>query len=291
MTGILSLPLAGQVAVITGAAQGIGRGIALALAGAGAEIVIADLDLAESARTAKEVESRGRKARVVETDVRQEAHLDRLVDATLAEFDRLDILINNAGINAPGGLLGVSRQDARSVFDTDLIGPFFLTQRAALEMIRLGLPGRIVCISSIHSVVAHYHPHYSAAKAGLERLVIDAALELAPYGIRVNGIRPGAIRIRGNLEPGAPDNVLPAVPLSRRFGLPAELGELALFLVSDQSRYITGTIVTIDGALSHHAYTALLNYDSLLSEQANRGVPQPTEQPGIEVRNKSAFSE
>ncbi len=285
MTRTASFPLAGQVAVITGAAQGIGRGIALALARAGAEIVIADLELAESARTAAAVENLGRRARVVETDVRQEAHLDRLVDATLAEFGRLDILVNNAGVNAPGGLLGVSRQDARSVFDTDLIGPFFLTQRAALEMIRLGLPGRIVCISSIHSVVAHYHPHYSAAKAGLERLVADAALELAPYGIRVNGIRPGAIRIRGNLEPGAPDNVLPAVPLSRRFGLPDELGELALFLVSDQSRYITGTIVTIDGALSHQSYTALLNYDRILAEQEQRGIPPPPRQPGVGLRN------
>jgi 3-oxoacyl-[acyl-carrier protein] reductase len=280
----IPLPLHGQVAIITGAAQGIGRGIALAFAGAGAHIAIADLNQEESAATAREVEQRGRRALIVATDVRREGDLDRLVDSVLAEFGRIDILVNNAGINAPGGLLGVSREDARSVFDTDLIGPFFLTQRAALEMIRLGLQGRILCITSIHSVVAHHHPHYSAAKAGLERLVVDAALELAPYSIRVNGIRPGAIKIRGSLSPDNPETSHPAIPLGGRLGLPAEVAGLALFLVTPASAYITGTVITIDGALSQQSYSALANYENLLKEQREAGVPPPPPLPGVVVR-------
>jgi NAD(P)-dependent dehydrogenase (short-subunit alcohol dehydrogenase family) len=283
--------LAGQVAIVTGGAQGIGRGIALALAGAGADIVIADLDARRGAETAAEIESLGRRALNLETDVRREAHLDRLVDETLRVFGRIDILVNNAGINAPGGLLGVSREEARSVFDTDLIGPFFLTQRCALEMVRQKIAGRIVCISSIHSVVAHYHPHYSAAKVGLERLVEDAALELGPYGIRVNCIRPGAIKIRGSLDPEAPENRIPAIPLNGRFGVPAEVGELALFLVSERSRYITGAIIAIDGALSQQSYTALINYEPMLAEHEKRGIPPPSGRSGtikvtIERRDK-----
>jgi glucose 1-dehydrogenase len=272
-----------QVAIITGAANGIGRGIALAYAQAGAHIVIADMKQSESLETASMVEGYGCRALVVPTDVRQEVDLDHLVDETLQEFGRIDILVNNAGINASGGLLGVSREDAWSVFKTDLIGPFFLTQRIALEMVRLGIPGKMICISSIHSVVANYHPHYSISKIGLERLVIDAALELAPYGIRVNGIRPGGIINRGDMTLNNPANVVPAIPLGARNGLTPEVGDLALFLVSDRSRYITGTIVTIDGALSQVSYSAIGSYDHILSEQQTMGIAGPPGRPGIAV--------
>lgn len=272
-----------QVAIITGAANGIGRGIALAYAQAGAHIVIADMDQPESLNTAGMVERLGRRALVVPTDVRQEHDLDHLVDATLTEFKRVDILVNDAGINAQGGLLGVSRKDALSVFYTDLIGPFILTQRVAQEMVRLGIHGRMLCISSIHSVVAHYHPHYSISKIGLERLVVDAALELGPFGIRVNGIRPGGIMIRGDLTLGNPANVVPAIPLGARNGLPSEVGELALFLVTDHSRYITGTVVTIDGALSHQSYSALGSHENILKMQQNLGLPEPSARSFIGV--------
>jgi NAD(P)-dependent dehydrogenase (short-subunit alcohol dehydrogenase family) len=273
-----------QVAIITGAAKGIGRGIAISLAKAGANIVIADLDQPESENTAREIVSEGCTPLVIPTDVRREADLDCLVDKTLDAFGRIDILINNAGINAPGGLLAVTREDTRSVFETDLIGPFFLTQRCALEMVKQQIAGRIVCISTIHSQVAHYRPHYSAAKAGLERLVIDAALELAPYNIRVNGIQPGGIKIRGDLSLDSQENISPPVPLYGRSGLPSEVGDLAYFLVSDRSRYITGTIVTIDGALSRQSYSALASYPGVLAEQSKVGIPDPGSRPSIAVQ-------
>jgi glucose 1-dehydrogenase len=244
-------PLSGQVALITGAARGIGRGIALCFAEAGADIVIADIDAAQMQITVQEVERRGRRALAVLTDVRRESDIDRVVDATLQAFACLDILVNNAGINAPGGFLGVTREDVRSVFDTDVIGPFFLSQRAAREMIRLGIRGRILCVSSIHSVVPAFCPHYSASKAGIERLVIDMALELAPHGIRCNGIRPGGIDTRPDVTLASPEIADPDVPLEERRGLTREVADLALFLVTEQSRYITGETVTIDGALSH----------------------------------------
>jgi glucose 1-dehydrogenase len=277
-------PLAGEVAIITGAAKGIGRGIALAFAAAGADIVIADIDTPSGAATVKEIEQKGQRCLLVETDVRKDADLDRLVDETLKYYGRIDILVNNAGINAPGGLLGVSREDLHSVFDTDLIGPFVLTQRVANEMIRLGIRGRMVCISSIHSVVAHYHPYYSAAKIGIERLVIDAALELGPHGIRVNGIRPGGIQIRGEMALGSPEIASPEVPLWQRRGLPQELGSLALFLVSDASRYITGTTVTIDGGLSLLSYSSIASRENILREQAALGIPAPDETSKLSIK-------
>lgn len=267
--------LDGQAAIITGAANGIGRGIALKFAEAGADLVIADIDLAAGQETVRAVEGRGRKARLIETDVRQDADLDRLVDETLKEFDRIDILVNNAGINAPGGFLGVSRSDLRSVFDTDMVGPYILTQRVAREMIQRSTHGRILCISSIHSVVACYRPYYSMAKIALERMVVDAALELAPYQIRVNGIRPGGIKIRGELCYGTPENVVPHIPLEQRNGYPFEVADLALFLVSEGSRYITGTTVTIDGALSQLSFSALGGRENVWREQRELGIPAP----------------
>lgn len=266
-------PLQDEVAIITGAAKGIGRGIALAMAEAGAHIVVADIDAEEGRITGQEVERRGRRALVLEADMRREADLDRIVDETLRAFGRIDILVNNAGINAPGGFLGVSREDVRSVFETDLIGPFFLSQRVALEMIRLGIQGRILCISSIHSVVPAYCPHYSAAKIGLEQLVVDMALELAPYGIRVNAIRPGGIQIRGTPQADHPDVADPAVPLWGRRGLPSEVADLALFLVTDRSRYITGATVVIDGALSRLSYSALIQRERINAIHRELGLP------------------
>ena len=159
-----NLPLAGQVAVITGAAKGIGRGIAQAFSAAGADIVIADIDAVEMPNTVSLVEANGRRVLALQADMRIEADIDRIADSTLQRFGRVDVVVNNAGINAPGGFLGVSRTDIRSVFDTDLIGPFFLSQRFACEMIRLDIKGRIVCISSIHSVVPAYCPKRSSRR-------------------------------------------------------------------------------------------------------------------------------
>jgi len=278
------LPLDGEVAIITGAANGIGRGIALAFAAAGADIVVADIDTRAGARTVQEIEKKGQKGRLVETDVRKDADLDHLVDETLKQFGRIDILVNNAGINAPGGLLGVSREDLRSVFDTDLIGPFILTQRVAREMVRLRIPGRVICISSIHSAVAHYHPYYSIAKIGIERLVIDAALELGPYGIRVNGIRPGGIQIRGEMALDSLEIASPEVPLGKRRGLPGEIASLALFLVTDAASYITGTTVTIDGGLSLLSFSSINSRDNILQEQACLGIPAPVETSSLIVK-------
>ena len=280
---IPDLPLAGEVAVITGGANGIGRGIALDMAASGANIVIADIDSTKGIETRQEIEKTGRRCLFIQTDVRKDADLDNLVDETLRTFGKIDILVNNAGINAPGGLLGVTREDLRSVFDTDLIGPFILTQRVAREMIRLGIKGRMVFISSIHSVVAHYHPHYSAAKIGLERLVIDAALELAPYGIRVNGIRPGGIQIRGAMELDSPDIVSPEVPLEKRRGLPGEIAALANFLVTEPSRYITGAIVTIDGGLSLLSFSSINSRENILMEQKKLNIPAPAESSSLLV--------
>jgi len=151
-------------------------------------------------------------------------------------------------------------------------------------MVRLRIPGQMICISSIHSVVANYHPYYSAAKIGIERLVIDAALELGPYGIRVNGIRPGGIQIRGEMVLDSPEIASPEVPLGKRRGLPDEIASLALFLVSDSSRYITGTTITIDGGLSLLSFSSINSRDNILQEQAHLGIPAPVETSSLIVK-------
>src|SRR3989344_3809970 len=159
---ILNMLLKGKVAIVTGSAKGIGRCIATEMAREGAHVVIADIDEKNSKITQKMLKTFGNKSLTVCTDVSIEKDNNELVDVTLRTFGKIDILINNAGINTRGGITEIGREEAISVFNTNLIGPFFLTQRVVNVMIKK-----------------------------------EIALELAEYGIRVNAVSPGAIAIRG----------------------------------------------------------------------------------------------
>lgn len=236
--------LEGQVAIITGAANGIGRGVAIEMAKMGADVVIADIDEAGSRKTQTLVEQYNHKSLVIPTDVRDDEQNTLLVDKVLAEFGKIDILVNNAGINTNGGILEISHQGALDVFKTNLLGPFFLTQRVAKEMVERDIRGSILFTSSIHSQTTQLHPAYSSSKAALEMFIRDTALELAQYGVRVNGIAPGAIAIRGQVDRTNTD-----VPLGYS-GEPADIGKAMVFLASDMGKYITGQTLVVDGGLS-----------------------------------------
>ena len=239
-------PILNRVAIITGAAKGIGKGIAQGFARNGAYVVIADIDKKESVMIAKELEKLGTKVLVIPTDVGNDKENDKLVDEVLSEFGVIDILVNNAGINVEhwGILEPRDRGNDKAVFNTNLIGPYLLTQRVAREMVERQTKGNILFISSIHSRTTQLHPAYSSTKAALEMLVRDTALELVEHGIRVNGIAPGAVSIRGKVDP---EN--PTVPMCHS-GMPRDIANTALFLVSEKARYITGQTIVVDGGLS-----------------------------------------
>lgn len=236
--------LANQVAIVTGGANGIGRGIALEMAREGAYVVIADIDDRGSKVTEKMIKSYGGKVLLVHTDVSSDIENDNLVDETLKEFGRVNILVNNTGINIGGGIIDISREDARTVINTNLVGPFFLTQRVVHELIKLKIKGNILFTSSVHGQITQLHPAYSATKAALEMFVRDVALELAQFGIRVNAVAPGAIEVRGKN-----DRANKHVPLGYS-GIPKDIANAMVFIVSDKGSYITGQTLIVDGGFS-----------------------------------------
>ncbi|MBV9692003.1 MAG: SDR family oxidoreductase [Ktedonobacteraceae bacterium] len=244
--------LQNQVAIVTGAAKGIGQGIALGMARESAVVVIADVDEAGSHVTENMIRLSGGTALTVFTDMSNEQHAQRLVDAALAQFGRIDILVNNVGIgvHTQGGILAMSREDGVKIVRTNLVEPLFLTQRVAREMIARNIHGSILFTSSIHARVTYLDPLYTATKAALEMLVRDVAVELADYGIRVNAVAPGSIATRGQT-----DRTYPFVPLGYK-GTPTDVAHAMVFLASQKASYITGQTLTVDGGLSlaHEAY-------------------------------------
>ncbi len=238
------LDLSEKIALITGAANGIGREIAVEMAKEGANIVIADIDEKGSHETQELLQKYKRDVLIVTTDVENEEQNSKLVDTTLNKFGRIDILVNNAGINTRGGIIEISREDALHVLNTNLIGPFFLTQRVAREMVHSKVRGSILFTSSIHSHVTQLHPAYTVSKAALEMFVRDIALELSEHGIRVNAVAPGGIAIRGE-----EDRALSIIPLGYR-GIPRDIANAMVFLASEKASYITGQTLVVDGGLS-----------------------------------------
>lgn len=236
--------LAQRVVIVTGAAKGIGKGITIEMARQGANVVIADIDERGSHKTEELIHNLGVTALVLKTDVSDVDQNNRLVDSTLKEFGKVNILVNNAGVNAEGGILETTNQGALSVFNTNLVGPFFLTQRVAKEMVERKIKGSILFTSSVHGQITQLRPAYTATKAALEMFVRDIALELAEYGIRVNAVAPGAIAIRGEK-----DRTSPAVPLGYS-GVPQDIANAMVFLASEKGSYITGQTLTVDGGFS-----------------------------------------
>lgn len=244
--------LDGRVAVITGAGQGIGRGIAVGLAEAGADVVIAARTRSDLEETAALVDATGRRALIVETDVMVTEQLDRLVEATLEAFGRLDVLVNNAGGTGPRAALQTSERMFETALRFNVTSPFLLSQRAARAMADTAGAGSIVNISSRSSdMVETAFVAYGAGKAALNMMTRNLAAELAPR-VRVNAISVGGVATQG-LDIVLTDESLRAqfvagTPMAR-LGEPEDIACMALYLASDAASWVTGKVFQVDGGV------------------------------------------
>jgi glucose 1-dehydrogenase len=246
--------LEGKVALVTGAAQGIGRAIALRLAQEGAAVAIEDRVANDNAReTLAQVQATGARACLIEGDVSEVEADRRVVAEAVAQFGRVDILVNNAGVERRAGFLDVTEADYDLVLGVNLKGAFFLTQAFARHVRDRGNGGRVVNISAVHEELPFPHfASYCASKGGLKMLMRDLAVELAPLGIAINNVAPGAIRtpINAHLmsEPKLMAALMKNIPL-KRLGSPEEVAGAVAFLCSDDASYMTGSTLVIDGGL------------------------------------------
>lgn len=243
--------LKNKVAIITGAGNGIGRGVAIEMAKEGASIVIADKNIEFANKTAELIAPITSKYLVFKFDLTDLDQHAGLIEETLKKFGSIDILVNNAGINAKDeGLLNAKKEDITEVLSCDLTSPMFLTQSVARVMVEKKCAGSIIFTSSAHGHVTMLRPAYCVAKAGIDMLVKDTALELAKYSIRVNAVAPGAIAVR---DETARDNL--HVPLGYS-GTPKDVADAMIFLAGEKAKYITGQTIVVDGgySLTHVRY-------------------------------------
>lgn len=252
------MTLEGKVAVITGAGTGIGQGIALAMARAGASIVVDYVGNASIAQgTLDEITKSGGKAIGVDADITLPDDVNGLIQKTVQTFGKLDIFVNNAGIEKKVAFVDYPLEEWQKIMAVNLTGPFICSQAAARQMIAQGHGGRIINISSIHEDLPMLtNAPYCASKGGLRMLMRTIAVELAPHKITVNNIGPGAIYtpIDKDVEENKTlnDEILAEIPL-RRWGKPEEVGDLAVFLASDLASYVTGSTHFIDGGMLRNA--------------------------------------
>lgn len=247
-------PLADRVAIVTGGNGGIGRAISLGLARAGARIVIdyvARPDATEELE--REIGAMGDTAIGVDADVSRVADLQRLVDTAVAQFGRLDIMVNNAGVESRTALLDATESGYDRVLATDLKSAFFGTQLAARQMIRQGSGGRIINITSVHEDwPMPGNTAYCIAKGGMRMLTRTAGVELAPHGITVVGIGPGAVATPINAstlnDPALLAKLNAAIPLGR-LARPEEIANVVVFAAGDGASYLTATTIFADGGI------------------------------------------
>ncbi|MBF6590377.1 MAG: glucose 1-dehydrogenase [Ktedonobacterales bacterium] len=248
------MSLQGKVALITGGSLGIGAAIAQRLAREGAAVTLDYHTHRAAADTiAAGITSQGGKALVLQADVSQVAGVQSLVSQTVQTFGRLDILVNNAGIEEPMPFLEVTEASFDRQIGVDLKGAYFAAQAAVRQLIAQGGGGCIINISSVHEDLPMVgNAVYCAAKGGLRMLTRTLASELAPHGIRIVNIAPGAIATPINAatlaDPLKTRALLAEIPLGR-IGLPEDIANTVAWLVSDQASYITGTTLFVDGGL------------------------------------------
>jgi glucose 1-dehydrogenase len=254
--------LVGQRALVTGANSGIGRAVAAALGAAGADVVVNYVTREEeAAKVVDEISRTGARAVAVRADVSSEVDVQAMFARATEVFGGIDILVNNAGLqkDAPFDELTLAAWDL--VMNVNLKGQFLCAREAVRAFKRQGLrpavscaAGKIICISSVHDVIPWAgHVNYAASKGGVMMMMKSIAQEVAPFGIRVNSISPGAIRTPINTEAwstrDAYNSLMHLIPY-KRIGEPAEIGRAAVWLASDDSDYVTGATLYVDGGMT-----------------------------------------
>lgn len=244
------MELSGQVAIITGAAQGIGKAIALALAERGVDVVLGDIDLFKAQEVAGEVEALGRKALACRVDVSLMEKAQDLIDAGMEKFGRVDILVNNAGVTRDALVLRMKKEDWDFVLNVNLNGVYHCTKAVARFMTRQRR-GRIVNIASVVGLMGNAgQANYAASKAGVIGLTKSLAKELAPRSITVNAVAPGFIDtdMTRVLSEEVKAAMLRQIPLGR-WGTPMDVARCVRFLVTPGASYITGQVIGVNGGM------------------------------------------
>ncbi|MDD5465498.1 MAG: 3-oxoacyl-[acyl-carrier-protein] reductase [Candidatus Omnitrophica bacterium] len=239
-----------KVALITGGARGIGRAIAIAFAKEGADIVVADVNLETAQKTALEIEGLGRKALALEMDVTSYDKVEEGINKILDKMRKVDILVNNAGITKDNLLLRMSPADWDAVINVNLKGTFNCIKAVSRPMVKQR-SGRIISIASIIGLMGNPgQANYAASKAGIIALTKTVAKELASRNINANAVAPGFIQteMTAKLPEDLKKKMLEAIPLAK-LGTPEDVANVCLFLASDESSYITGQTITIDGGM------------------------------------------
>jgi len=255
-------PLIGQKALVTGANSGIGRAVAIAMAEAGAAVAVNYVVGEDDAHAvAGQITSNGGRAIALRADVSSEDQVEAMFDEAIARFGTLDIVVANAGLqrDAPFDEMTLAQWD--TVIDVNLTGQFLCARAAVREFLRRGSRpevsralGKIICMSSVHEVIPWAgHANYAASKGGVMMLMKTIAQELAPRGIRVNGLAPGATRTPINTEawstPEAYEALMRLVPY-KRIAEPDDIARAAVWLASDDSDYVNGVTLFVDGGMT-----------------------------------------
>jgi 3-oxoacyl-[acyl-carrier protein] reductase len=244
------LVLEGKLAIITGGARGIGKEIAMLFAKEGANIAICDVNLEEAEKTAKEIQDLGRESLAFKVDVTDQSQIHGMVDKILDKFNKIDILINNAGITKDNLLLRMSEEEWDKVIAVNLKGTFLCTKIVSKVMLKQRF-GKIVNLASIIGIMGNAgQANYAASKAGIIGLTKSVAKELASRNICVNAIAPGFIKtdMTARLAEEVQKKMLSVIPLAR-FGEAKDVADLAIFLSSESSSYITGQVIQVDGGM------------------------------------------
>ncbi len=242
--------LKGKIALITGGARGIGRAIALTFAREGADIVVADVNLEVAGKTASEIEAMGRGALALEMDVTDYQKVEEGINKILDKFGKVDILVNNAGITKDNLLLRMSQAEWDAVINVNLKGTFNCIKAVSKPMVKQR-SGRIISIASIIGLMGNWgQANYAASKAGIIALTKTVAKELASRNINANAVAPGFIQtdMTAKLPEDVKAKMMEAIPMAK-LGTPEDVANVCLFLASEESSYITGQTITVDGGM------------------------------------------
>ncbi len=249
------MKLKNKIAIVTGSRRGIGRSITLELAKEGAKVVVSDIDLKECQNVCDEIKKTGSDAIAVKCDVSKKRDVDAMVKKTIQKFKRIDILVNNAGVFLMKPFVQMTEKDWDFVLDINLKGVFLCANAVAKQMVKQK-GGKIISIASIAGEVGFMNSSaYCASKAGIINLTRELAMELSPHNINVNVVAPGVIATKMTedmlKDKKAKEVLLANTPLGR-MGNPEEIGKAAIFLASNDSNFITGHTLVVDGGWLAH---------------------------------------